>query len=174
TIIIMTSNIGSHLIEKMESIGFNTNTIKDDYQNTKDKVLASLKDHFRPEFLNRLDDVIVFDVLPQEVIRSIVSIKIDVIRTRLLTKGIDLEISEDAMDYLAREGYNPHYGARPLARLIQNKILNHVATFIIEKGVVKGESVFVTMKDGELVIDMKKKKIKSNLKVSKPSPYTAK
>lgn len=174
TIIIMTSNIGSHLIEKMESIGFNTNTIKEDYQNTKDKVLASLKDHFRPEFLNRLDDVIVFDVLSQDVIRNIVSIKIDVIRARLLAKGIDLEISDDAMDYLSREGYNPHYGARPLGRLIQNKILNHVASFIIEKGVNKGDTVYVTLKDSELVIDMKKKKIKSILKISKPSPYTTK
>jgi ATP-dependent Clp protease ATP-binding subunit ClpB len=174
SIIIMTSNIGSHLIEKMESIGFSTNTVKQDYQNTKDKVLASLKDHFRPEFLNRLDDIVVFDVLPPNVIRDIVSIKIEAVRKRLLSKGIDLEISDEAMDYLSREGYNPHYGARPLSRLIQDKILNHVASFIIEKGVNKGDVVYVTLRENQLVIDMKKKKIKSNIKVSKPSPYTSK
>jgi len=167
TIIILTSNIGSHLIEKMESFGFTNNSKKEDYQNTKDKVLESLKDHFRPEFLNRLDDIIVFDILPPEVIRSIVDIKVGVIRERLLAKDIGLDISADALGYLAKEGYNPHYGARPLGRLIQNKILNPVASFIIGKGVKKGDTVYVTLKNNELVIEMKKKKIESNFKVRK-------
>ena len=171
TIIILTSNIGSHLIEKMESLGFSNNTKKDEYAATKDKVLASLKDHFRPEFLNRLDDTIVFDILPEDVIRHIVDLKIQVIRERLLAKDIELNISPDALSYLAREGYDPHYGARPLGRLIQNKILNPVASFIISKGVKKGDIVHVTMKDKEIAVEMKKKKITSNFKVSKPSPY---
>ncbi len=76
-------------------------------------------------------------------------------------KDIILEISDDALTYLAKEGYNPHYGARPLNRLIQNKILNSVASFIIGKGVKKGDIVFVSMKNGELLIEMKKNKIKS-------------
>ncbi len=181
TIIIMTSNIGSHLIEKMESLGFTNNSKKDEYEATKEKVLASLKDHFRPEFLNRLDDIIVFDILSPEVIRHIVDLKIQIIRERLLSKDIKLEISSDALSYLAKEGYNPHYGARPLGRLIQNKILNPVASFIINKGVKKGDVVHVTMKDNDLVIEMNKpgrssgtggRKIKSPLKMSKPSPYT--
>jgi len=171
TIIILTSNIGSNLIEKMESLGFTNNSKKDEYEATKEKVLASLKDHFRPEFLNRLDDVIVFDILSPEVIRHIVDLKIQVIRERLLTKDIELDISPDALTYLAKEGYNPHYGARPLGRLIQNKILNPVASFIISKGVKKGDIVHVTMKGNEIVVEMKKKKIKSNFKVGKPSPY---
>jgi ATP-dependent Clp protease ATP-binding subunit ClpB len=166
TVIILTSNIGSHLIEKMETIGFTNNSKKDEYEATKEKVLLSLKDHFRPEFLNRLDDIIVFDVLSMEVIRHIVDIKISVIRERLLGKGIEIEISDDALAHLAKEGYNPHYGARPLTRLIQNKILNPVATFIITKGVKKGDVVHVTMKDKDLLIEMKKKKIKSNVKIS--------
>ncbi len=174
TIIILTSNIGSHLIEKMETLGFSNNSKKDEYSATKDKVLASLKDHFRPEFLNRLDDTIVFDILSEDVIRHIVDLKIQVIRERLLAKDIELEISADALNYLAKEGYNPHYGARPLSRLIQNKILNPVATFIIGKGVKKGDVVNVTIKDGELGIEMKKKKIKSNVRVAKPSPYNTK
>jgi ATP-dependent Clp protease ATP-binding subunit ClpB len=172
SIIIMTSNIGSQFIEKMETIGFTNNTTVDDYKATKAKVLASLKDHFRPEFLNRLDEIIVFDVLAPEVIRKIVDIKIQVIRDRLLAKDIVLDISSDALDYLAKEGYNPHYGARPLGRLIQDKILNPVASFIIGKGVKKGDAVYATMKNGELSIGMKKNKIKSPMKMSKPSPYT--
>ncbi len=172
TIIIMTSNIGSNLIEKMESLGFTNNSKDQEYQATKEKVLETLKDHFRPEFLNRLDDIIVFDILSPEVIRHIVDLKIQVIRERLLAKDIELSISAEALTYLAKEGYNPHYGARPLGRLIQNKILNPVASFIISKGVKKGDIVYVTMKGDEIVVEMKKKKIKSPVKISKPSPYS--
>jgi ATP-dependent Clp protease ATP-binding subunit ClpC len=179
TIIILTSNIGSHLIEKMESLGFTNNSRKEEYQATKDKVLGSLKDHFRPEFLNRLDDIIVFDILSEDVIRTIVDIKISVVRERLLGKDIELEITPEALSYLAKEGYNPHYGARPLNRLIQNKILNPVASFIITKGVKKGDVVAVALKDNELVIEMKKlarssggKKIKSPMKMNKSSLKT--
>jgi len=171
TIIILTSNIGSNFIEKMESIGFTNKSKVDEYTATKEKVLTSLKDHFRPEFLNRLDDTIVFDILSPEVIRHIVDMKIGVIRERLLGKDIELEISTEALDYLAKEGYNPHYGARPLGRLIQNKILNPVATFIISKGVKKGDVVHVTLNNNEIAVEMRKKKIKSPMKMAKPSPY---
>ncbi len=171
TIIILTSNIGSNFIEKMESLGFTNNSKKDEYAATKEKVLAALKDHFRPEFLNRLDETIVFDILSPETIRHIVDLKIDIIRKRLLEKNIELEISDEALAYLAREGYNPHYGARPLGRLIQNKILNPVASFIISRGVKKGDTVVVAIKDSDLLIDMKRRKIKSTVRVAKPSPY---
>ena len=169
TIIILTSNIGSQFIEKMESLGFTNNSPRDEYIQTKDKVLDSLKDHFRPEFLNRLDDIIVFDILSEEVIRHIVDIKMKGISERLLSKGIELDISPQAMNYLAKEGYNPHYGARPLGRLIQNKILNPVASFILSRGVKKGDTVFVHTKESEhgidLTVEMKKKKITSLVKM---------
>ncbi len=172
TIIILTSNIGSQYIDKMETLGFNAKSEKEQYNNTKDKVLASLKDYFRPEFLNRLDETVVFDILSPEVIRHIVDLKMQVISKRLLGKDIILDVSDDAMNYLAKEGYDPHYGARPLSRLIQNKILNPVASFIIGKGVKKGDVVYVTLKNNELVIELKKFRVNSNLKVAKPSPYT--
>jgi ATP-dependent Clp protease ATP-binding subunit ClpB len=164
TIIILTSNIGSQFIEKMETLGFSNNSKKDEYVHTKEKVLDSLKDHFRPEFLNRLDDVIVFDILSEEVIRNIVDIKIKSIKERLLTKNIELEISPEALTYLAKEGYNPHYGARPLGRLIQNKILSPIASFMISKGIKKGEVVYVSKKDDLLVVEMKKRKVVSPIK----------
>jgi ATP-dependent Clp protease ATP-binding subunit ClpA len=116
-----------------------------------------LKDYFRPEFLNRIDEVVLFDILSQDSIKKIVDIRIEVVRERLLEKGIMLHINDDALSYLAKEGYNPHYGARPLNRLIQTKILNPVASHIISNNAGKGDTVYVSVKDNELVIDTKKK-----------------
>jgi ATP-dependent Clp protease ATP-binding subunit ClpB len=165
TIIILTSNIGSQFVEKMESVGFSNNSQKTDYNNMKEKVMEALKDNFRPEFLNRLDEVIVFDVLSPEAIKEIVNLRIKVVRDRLTTKGISLEISDEALSFLAKEGYDPHYGARPLNRLIQNKILNPVASYIISNGVKKGDTVYVSVKGDELLIETKKRKIKSTIRI---------
>jgi ATP-dependent Clp protease ATP-binding subunit ClpB len=157
SVIIMTSNIGSQYIDKMEQLGFaSSRDNKTEYIQVKEKVLASLKDNFRPEFINRVDDIIIFDILSTEAIRKIVDIQIDVVRGRLNNKEIKLEISEEALSYLAKEGYNPQYGARPLKRLIQNKILNPIASLIISKGIMKGGSVLVGMKGKELSFDVKK------------------
>ena len=167
TIIILTSNIGSQFVEKMESIGFSNNSKKQDYGNMKEKVLEALKDNFRPEFLNRLDEIIVFDVLSESAIKEIVNLRIKVVKDRLVGKGINLEISEEALSYLAKEGYNPHYGARPLNRLIQNKILNPVASYIISNGVKRGDAVIVSVRDKELLIEKKRKaKIKMAINLS--------
>jgi ATP-dependent Clp protease ATP-binding subunit ClpB len=175
TIIILTSNIGSQFVEKLESIGFSNNSNKEDYSNMKNKIMEALKDHFRPEFLNRLDEIVVFDILSEEAILKIVSLRIKVVEDRLASKEIDLKISNEALSYLAKEGYNPHYGARPLNRLIQNKILNPVASYIISNGVKAGDTVVVLMKNNELVIETKKSvstkqnKIKSPLHVGRHS-----
>jgi len=156
TIIILTSNIGSQFVEKMESIGFSNNSQKQDYGQMKDKVMEALKDNFRPEFLNRLDEIIVFDILSQAALKEIVNLRMKVVVDRLAGKGISLEISDEALSYLAKEGYDPHYGARPLNRLIQNKILNPVASYIIGNGVKKGDTVSVSVKNSELLIEAKK------------------
>lgn len=163
TIIIMTSNIGSQYIEKMQSIGFSNNSETQDYGQVKEKVMDALKDHFRPEFLNRVDEIVLFDILSEASIREIVDIRIGVVNERLLAKGIFLEVSSEALDYMAREGYNPQYGARPLNRLIQNKILNPVANYIISNDIKKGDTVSVTIKNNELLIE-KKKKVRSSVK----------
>jgi ATP-dependent Clp protease ATP-binding subunit ClpB len=165
TIIILTSNIGSQFVQKMESIGFSNNSDKQDYSNMKEKVLESLKDHFRPEFLNRLDETIVFDILSPGAIKEIVNLRVAVVKERLVNKGIGFNISDEALSYLAQEGYDPHYGARPLNRLIQNKILNPVATYIISNNIKKGDTVIVSVKDNDLLIENKKGKIKSSLRV---------
>ena len=164
-IIILTSNIGSQFVEKMESIGFSNNSKITDYGNMKEKVLEALKDNFRPEFLNRLDEIIVFDVLSEEAIKEIVKLRIKVVADRLMGKGIHLEIDNEALFYLAKEGYDPHYGARPLNRLIQNKILNPIASHIISNGIKKGDTVSVSVKNNELLIEKKNTKIKSLIRV---------
>ncbi len=166
TVIILTSNIGSQFIEKMESIGFSNNTVEQDYTNAKSKIMEALKGQFRPEFLNRVDEIIVFDVLSTDAIKDIVKIRISVVMERLLNKGIGMEVSDEALAYLAKEGYNPHYGARPLNRLIQTKILNPVASAIIGNGLGKDDTVLVGMKNSELFIETKKGR--------KKSPYSRK
>jgi len=171
TIIILTSNIGSQFVEKMEAIGFSNNSDKEDYGNMKEKVLEAMKDNFRPEFLNRLDEIIIFDVLSEEAIKEIVNLRVKVVKDRLQTKEIDFKISDEALSYLAKEGYNPNYGARPLNRLIQNKILNPVASYIISNGVKGGDTVVVTVKNNELLIETKKGKIKSPIKIKSSSSY---
>lgn len=163
TVIILTSNIGSQYIDKMESLGFNTATTKADgqkkqYDEAKEKVMKSLKDHFRPEFLNRLDETIVFDILKPEVIREIVRLQVEIVRERLAEKEIMLTVSDKVLAYLAKEGYDPHYGARPLKRLIQSKILTAVANLIIKQGVRAGGSIAVDMKGKEFSFDVKKGK----------------
>ncbi len=160
SIIILTSNIGSQYIERMESIGFSNRKDMQDYDATKEKIMDSLKDNFRPEFLNRIDEIIVFDILTPLALREIVNLRIQVVRTRLLAKDIHFEVSEEALQYLTKEGYNPHYGARPINRLIQNKILNPVASYIISNGVKKGDTVVVSMKNNEMIIENQKGKIK--------------
>jgi len=159
TLIIMTSNIGAQYIDKMEQFGFASDSNeKQNYVQAKDKVMESLKDYFRPEFLNRLDDIIVFDILGKDSIVDIVKIQVDVVVQRLAQKDITLEISKDVLAYLAKDGYNPQYGARPLKRLIQTKILTPVASFMISKGLLKGGLISVGIKGvDELVFDIKKK-----------------
>jgi ATP-dependent Clp protease ATP-binding subunit ClpB len=148
TIIILTSNVGAQFIDRMEKIGFATDTTeKGRYDEMKSKVMEALKDNFRPEFINRLDEVIVFDVLSPESIEKIVSIEVKKVIKRLAQKDITLELSPDVCAWLSKEGYNPEYGARPLKRLIQNKILTPVASLIIRDGVVKGGTVLVSIKE---------------------------
>jgi ATP-dependent Clp protease ATP-binding subunit ClpC len=132
----------------MEKIGFATDsTEKHRYEEMKTKVLDSLKDNFRPEFINRLDEIIVFDVLSPEAIEKIVSIEVDKVKTRLKHKDIRLEVSSEALKALTKDGYNPEYGARPLKRLIQNKILTPLASHIVRDGLMKGGTVLVSYKE---------------------------
>ena len=162
TVIIMTSNIGAQYIDKMQSIGFSSGE-KETYADVKDKVLSTLKDHFRPEFLNRLDDIIIFDVLSKEAVKEIVNIQIGIIKERLAEKEIDLEVTEAVLSLIAKEGYTPQYGARPLKRLIQDKILNPVASMMISNKVLSGGMVLVDVRGGNFTFDIKRSKRSVNI-----------
>ncbi len=159
TVIVLTSNIGAQFIDKMQKIGFSGNEgEKASYEETKNRLMNALKDYFKPEFLNRLDDIIIFDVLGKEAIGNITKIQVDLVKERLAQKEIALDITPAAIEFLAREGYNPQYGARPLRRLIQSKILNQVASLIISKGLLRGGIVTVDVKNNEFTFDVKKGK----------------
>ena len=159
TIIILTSNVGAEYLNRTNGIGFSAgNEESSNEERMKDKIMTGLKDHFRPEFLNRLDDVIMFNVLTRAVVKNIVGIQLERVRERLVNKGVTLVVSAEATDYLAENGYDPNYGARPLKRLIQDKILNPVAGQIISRKVEEGGEVTVDLaadKQG-LVISVRK------------------
>ncbi len=169
TIIILTSNIGAEHIDRMSRMGFSQDTgDRADYDYVKTKVTDALKDFFRPEFLNRLDEIILFNILGNEVIREIARMQIAHVVARLAQKEIALTVSDAAMEHLAREGYDPHYGARPMKRLIQNKILTPVASMIVSSGVMEGGSVSVDVKQGEFTFDVKKGRGKARPSTVKP------
>jgi len=158
TVIIMTSNIGAEHIDRMSNFGFaSERNDATQYSQAKDKVMDSLKNFFRPEFLNRLDEIIVFDILTPETIRNIVDIQIKEVTARLAKKEIALSVSDEAKDYLAKIGYDPKFGARPLKRTIQAKILTPVASLMIDEGMLRGGTVKVGMKKDEMTFDVKKK-----------------
>ncbi len=169
TVIVMTSNIGSEFIDKMQSMGFGTGNVGQDaeYAETKAKVIEHLKDYFRPEFINRLDEIISFDILSPEVVRDIVDVQVKRIGERLEQKEISLIVSNDALDKLAKEGYNPQFGARPLRRLIQEKILNPVANAMIKERLLSGATVTVSLKNDELSVKVEKKKGQQRAKKQK-------
>lgn len=127
TILIMTSNIGSHRILEYSG-GFSGEV----YQTMKDRVLDEMRQHFRPEFLNRVDEIIVFHSLDRDHLRQIVRIQIERLRHRLTERRMDLELTDAAIDFLVEAGYDPAYGARPLKRAIQREVENLVARLIVE------------------------------------------
>ena len=159
TIIIMTSNIGAQYIDKMEQLGFViAGSDAQNYVMAKEKVEQSLKDYFRPEFLNRIDEIIIFNILSPEAVKEIVGIQVKEVVARLEEKDITLTLTPAVYEYLSKEGYNPRYGARPLRRLIQDKILTKVASLMVSRGVLSGGAVSVDMnKKGEFSFEVKKK-----------------
>ncbi|MEK7101916.1 MAG: AAA family ATPase [Patescibacteria group bacterium] len=159
TIIVLTSNIGGEFIDRLAHIGFGTADATDAtrYEETKMKVMDALKEHFRPEFLNRLDDIIIFDVLAKEALARIVDTQVAEVMKRLTQKRIALVIEPAVHTWLAEKGYNPQYGARPLRRTIQDRILTPIASMMVEQGVMEGGTVTVSIKNDEPHFEVKKK-----------------
>jgi ATP-dependent Clp protease ATP-binding subunit ClpC len=161
TLIIMTSNVGAEMIRKNSSLGFTaSNDGGKDYSNMKEKVLAELKKSFRPEFLNRIDESIVFHSLDEEHILRIVSLMAEDLRLRLKEQEIDFVLSDEAKKFLAKAGFDPTYGARPLRRAIQKHIEDHLSEELLKGNIAKGDALTFEVKDGELVVLNNKEKSK--------------
>lgn len=148
TVIVMTSNVGSEIIQKMQEEAKG----KVDEEKLREKVMVEMNHRFKPEFLNRVDDIILFHPLSQEIITDILNIQIGNVEERLQKKGISINISSEAKELLAKRGFDVIYGARPLKRVIQNDILDSIAMLIIEGKFKDGGRVSVGVKGGELVI----------------------
>jgi ATP-dependent Clp protease ATP-binding subunit ClpB len=147
TIIIMTTNIGSQIIqENFEKI--NDDNYFEVLEATKDEVIAMLKKSVRPEFVNRIDEIIMFRPLSRKDIRKIVDLQVDLIRKRLDEAGVKIELSSAARERLAKLGYDPQFGARPLKRVLQREILNELSKQILSGKVHKDSVIFVDLKDG--------------------------
>ncbi len=144
TIIILTSNLGSQFISN--------NKDKEITKEIKDQVMEMVKNHFKPEFLNRLDDIIVFDRLNNEQVERITSLQINQLRNVLLDQKIELEVSDSAIQWIAKSGFDPIYGARPIKRAIQKEISNPIANFILENSNEELNKIFVDYKDNKLIV----------------------
>jgi ATP-dependent Clp protease ATP-binding subunit ClpC len=146
TVIIMTSNLGTADLRK-SNVGFGSQSAGYSYEKMKDKAMEALKGHFRPEFINRVDEVIVFAELSKDEVTQIVDIFIDRLRVQLMSQGIGLDLTQEAKYYIAEKGYDPAMGARPLRREIQRRIENPMSEKILHKEFHAGETILVDVVD---------------------------
>lgn len=152
TIVILTSNVGAAQIKKQKALGFSTNSdgSETEYEKMKDNIMEELKHSFRPEFLNRIDDIIVFHQLVEEDLHKVVKLMLKSVSERLKDQDINIKFTEEAEKYLAERGYDPSYGARPLRRTITKIVEDKISEEILRGSVHKGDSVLVSVKDNEL------------------------
>ena len=149
--LIMTSNVGAEIFKKQGAIGFQSEKKEITYKNMKNKLLEKIKKTFKPEFLNRIDDIIVFHSLTKEHLYKIVEIELEEVLDRLKEQGIDIELNKAAKDLLIEKGFDPVFGARPLKRTIQRLMEDPLAEEIISKKSKKDKAIKVSSKDGKLV-----------------------
>ena len=157
TVIIMTSNVGASMITTQGRLGFSAaeDAKKDKYEKLKETVNEELKKAFRPEFLNRIDDIIVFSHLSKEEIREIVDLMMKDLFKRLSERELSIEVTDEVKDYLAKDGYSEAYGARPLRRLIQKKIEDQLAEEILTNAYQPGDTILLKLVDDKIVFEKK-------------------
>jgi len=143
TIILMTSNVGSDTIKRGSSLGFSPITDENSYEKMREKILDESKRVFRPEFLNRLDDIIVFDALTSDELASIVDLQVERLASRLAGRRLVLTVTPAAREWLSVTGFDPVYGARPLRRLIQSAVGDQLARALLDGSISDGDTVVV-------------------------------
>lgn len=164
TILIMTSNIGSDIIAKEAPVGFVDDGKLNQKEGLKDKIQGALKEKFKPEFLNRIDEIVIFDYLGAEEIKKIVDLELSKVQKRLGKKDIRIIVSEKAKQVLARKGFDPNLGARPLKRIIQKLILNPMALKIVTDEIKDGDTISIDADKDDIVL----KTTSNNKKKAKP------
>jgi len=155
TVVIMTSNVGTAQIRHQGPLGFQRNGSAGEREQLRKAVYDELRRTFRPEFLNRVDEIIIFESLNQEQIRQIVTLLINDLRKRIREQGVDLELTEAARDWLAKEGFDPEYGARPLRRAIQRQVENPLSRKLLQGGFSAGDTVIIDVGEGGLTFRKK-------------------
>ena len=150
TILIMTSNVGAREVKKSGGFGFSTDAGGIDYDKMHRKIMDEVKKLFNPEFLNRVDEIVVFHSLTKENMDSIVDIVLEEMTSRVADREIEITLNQDAKDYIVEEGFDETYGARPLRRVIQKFIEDPIAEEILRNKFGDGSQIEVTMKDGDL------------------------
>ena len=165
-VIIMTSNLGTEEFQR-QAIGF-AREEKGDTQRLKSAVDNALKRAFRPEFLNRIDDIITFEPLTEEHLKKIVDLLIKEVQNRLVERRIELDLNSEAKAWLLKEGYDPIFGARPLRRAIQRYVENPLSNRILSGDFKDGDTVYITVKDEKLSFSSKKpSSVKEKVKTGK-------
>ena len=153
TVIIMTSNIGSDIIKNQAGLGFRKKSTEATYEQTKDALMKEVERHFRPEFLNRVDDVIMFRQLTRDDLKSIVDIELAKVRSRLQAQNLELVLTDEAKEHIINQGHNPDFGARPLRRAIEHLIEDHVSEELL-RGAYKGkDTITVSVKEDHLYFE---------------------
>jgi ATP-dependent Clp protease ATP-binding subunit ClpC len=157
TILIMTSNVGSDLIRRETTLGFaakteESKTVEQQYEKMKEKVLTELKNTFRPEFLNRVDSTVVFHALSREHIRKIVELMLSDVDKQLSFKGMSLEVTDAAKDWLGEHGYDQVFGARPLRRLIQNEVEDRLSEAVLDGRFQAGETIVIDCEGDSIIL----------------------
>ncbi|MGM0855311.1 MAG: ATP-dependent protease ATP-binding subunit ClpC [Bacillota bacterium] len=155
TVLIMTSNVGAQSLKSNKYVGFNIQDGKQDYKDMKGKVMEELKRAFRPEFLNRIDEIIVFHSLEKDHLKEIVTLMSNQLTTRLKEQDIHLELSAAAKEKIADEGFDPEYGARPLRRAIQKHVEDKLSEELLRGKVLTGQNILIDVEDSEFVVKVK-------------------
>ena len=168
TIILLTSNVGADRLQKGSSMGFTSPDEEEDYTRMKENLTEEAKKVFRPEFLNRFDDILVFRSLGKEELKNILELELDKVRKRLIERNIQFELDDSARDLLLEKGYDPTYGARPMRRAVEKYLEDPMAEEIIRGDLREGEIITITKVNDQLKFSQKKRPSKSkNTKVSK-------
>jgi ATP-dependent Clp protease ATP-binding subunit ClpC len=150
TILIMTSNIGAELLQRPSSMGFDAGmSYSADYDKSRDRILEETKKHFKPEFINRINQIVVFHPLTKDHMKKVVELELSKVSKRLASQKIEIEVVDSAKEFLLEKGWDEKYGARPLRRAVENYLEDPLAEAILRGEVRRGEPIRVTFSGGE-------------------------